>query len=247
MKLTVYFTPLGVTPNAIAGKPVLVVDVLRTTTTIVSALANGAKAVLPAPTAEEALRLAGNLERDAVLLAGERGLQRIDGFALGNSPLEMTSDTVSGKTIVMATTNGTGAVVAAESARPVLIGAVTNFSAAVQRAQAAFEDQGEMIVLCSGREKMFALEDAYAAGRFAQALIPGRQRRSAELNDAAFAALELVRRYGDKWKRAVSASNAARALKRVGLKADVTAATEVDGYTIVPEYAGRLVTLPDRG
>ncbi len=247
MKLTVYFTPLGVTPNAIAGKPVLVIDVLRTTTTIVSALANGAKAVLPAPTAEEALRLAGNLERDAVLLAGERGMQRIEGFALGNSPLEMTSETVSGKTIVMATTNGTGAVVAAEPARPVLIGAVTNFSAAVQRAQAAFEDQGEMIVLCSGRERMFALEDAYAAGRFAQALIPGRQRRSAELNDAAFAALELVRRYGDKWKRAVSASNAARALKGVGLKADVAAATEVDCYSIVPEYAGRLVTLPDRG
>jgi 2-phosphosulfolactate phosphatase len=247
MKLTVYFTPLGVTPNAITGKPVLVVDVLRTTTTMIAALANGAKAIVPAATAEDALRLAANLERDAVLLAGERGAERIAGFALGNSPLEMEPDTVTGKTLVMATTNGTAAVVTAEPGQPVLIGAITNFSAAVERARSVFDDHGEMVVLCSGRERAFALEDAYVAGRFAQALIPGRQRRSAGLNDAALAALELVRRYGDKWKTAVTASTAAKELKRLGFKADVVAATEVNTQTIVPEYAGRLVTLPDGG
>ncbi len=245
MKLTVYFTPVGLTTAAVARKPMLVVDVLRTTTTMVAALANGAKAILPAATAEEALRLAANLERDAVLLAGERRTERIEGFALGNSPLEMQSDVVGGKTIVMATTNGTGAVVAAEPGRPVLIGAVTNFTAAVERARAAFEKTGEIVILCSGRERMFALEDAYVAGRFAAALIPGKQRRSADLNDAAIAALELVRRYGDKWKNAFSASAGARDLKRAGFRADVTAATELDSQSIVPEYAQRLVTIPD--
>jgi 2-phosphosulfolactate phosphatase len=244
MKLTVYFTPLGVTNSAVTGMPFLVVDVLRATTTIVAALANGAKAVLPSETAEEALRIAGNLERDSVLLAGERRMERIEGFALGNSPLEMQQETVSGKTIVMATTNGTPAIVAAEPGTPVLLGAITNFGAAVERAREVFEEAGQLAILCSGRERMFALEDAYVAGRFAHALIPGRQRRSADLNDGAIAALELVRRYGEKWKTAVAASAAARDLKRAGFKADVAAATEADSHDIVPEYADRLVTVP---
>lgn len=244
MKLTVHFTPLGMAPQGIAGKPVLVVDLLRTTTTVVAALANGAKAVIPAASPDDALRVAGNLERGALLLAGERRLERIEGFDLGNSPLEMMPETVAGKTVVMSTTNGTPAILAAEPGRPVLIGAVTNFRAAVERARRAFEDAGEIVILCSGREKAFALEDAYAAGRFAQALVPGRQRRSAGLNDAAIAALELVRRYGDKWKRAISASAAARDLKARGFRADVAAATETDVQAIVPEYAGKLITIP---
>jgi 2-phosphosulfolactate phosphatase len=245
MKLTVYFTPLGVQPNAIAGRPVLVLDVLRTTTTMVAALDSGAKAIIPAASAEEALRVAANLERDAVLLAGEKGMHVIDGFALGNSPGEMTEDAVRNKTLVMATTNGTEAVVVADPGRPVLIGAITNFSAAVERAKAIYTDTEDFVILCSGRERAFALEDAYVAGRFAQALIPGRQRRSADLNDAALAALELVRRYGDKWKNAVSASTAAKQLRANGYRADVLAATEVDSHTAVPQYANRLVTLAD--
>jgi len=246
MKLTINFTPLGLKPQDITGKPVLVVDILRCTTTIVQALANGAKAVLPTATAEDALRIAGNLEKDTVLLCGERKLERIPGFALGNSPLEMTREVVEGKTLVMATTNGTGAIAATEPAGPVLIGAITNFSAVVEAARQAMEEHGEVHILCSGRERAFALEDAYVAGRYASALLPGHARRSAELNDAAIAALELVRRYGDKWKGAIAASTAARALKAAGFKADIAAATEPDQHAIVPRYADRMVKLPDQ-
>jgi 2-phosphosulfolactate phosphatase len=246
MKLTVYFTAVGLKPQDIADRPLLVIDVLRTTTSIVAALANRARAVVPVETADEGLRLAQNLEKDAVLLCGERRMERIPGFALGNSPLEMTEEAVTGKTLVMATTNGTPAIVAAEPAAPVLIGAVTNFSAAVEGARQAFEAAGEIAILCAGRERQFALEDAYLAGRFAQALIPGAQRRAAELNDAAIAALELVRRYGDKWKRAISASTAAHALKSAGFRADLIAATEADVHPIVPLYADRRVTLTEQ-
>jgi 2-phosphosulfolactate phosphatase len=244
MKVTVFFTPLGVNSQEIAGKPMIVLDVLRTTTSIVAALSNGARAVLPASGQEEALRLAGNLERDAVVLAGERRMLPIDGFDLGNSPLEMLPDVVGDKTIVMATTNGTPALVASEQASPVLVGAATNFSAVVERARPLFAEGGEIVILCGGRQRMFALEDAYAAGRFVDALVPGKDRRQADFNDAAIASLELVRRYGDKWKRAVTASAAARDLKANGFKADLNAATEVDSQSIVPEYRDRLVTLP---
>jgi 2-phosphosulfolactate phosphatase len=243
MKLEVYFTPLGLTHRDVAGKPVVVLDVLRTTTTIVAALGNGARAVVPAATAEEALRVANSLEPNNVLLAGERGCLPIEGFPLGNSPVEMVREQVAGKTIVMSTTNGTVAFESVDSADPVLVGAATNFSAVVEHARRLLDERGELILLCSGREKQFALEDAYAAGRFAQALIPGALRRGADLNDAAIAALQLMRRYGDKWKRAFQASTAARELRRLGLRDDVLAASAVDAYDIVPRYAERLVSV----
>jgi len=245
VKLTVFFTSLGMGSQPIAGKPVMVIDVLRSTTSIVAALANGARAVVPAGSADDALRLAQNLERGSVLLAGERGSLRIEGFALGNSPLEMSSGTVAGKTIVMSTTNGTPAMLAAESGSPVLIAAITNFSAAVARAREEFEKQGEIIILCSGRRNMFSLEDAYVAGRFAAELVPGRERRRTELNDAAIATFELARHYGEKWRPAVLSSAAARDLKRLGFKKDIDAATEVDSHTVVPVYSERLITVPD--
>ena len=82
------------------------------TTTIVMALANGAKAVVPAASSEEAVRMTSNLQRDGFLLAGERKSLKIPGFALGNSPREMTPEVVAGKTVFLATTNGTPALVA---------------------------------------------------------------------------------------------------------------------------------------
>lgn len=244
MKLSVYFTPLAVTPPVVAGKPVLVIDILRATTTMVTALANGARAILPAETADEAMRMAQNLKSDDLLLAGERNLARIDGFTLGNSPLEMTAEVVAGKQLIMTTTNGSAALAAVGLGNPVLIAAALNFTAVARAANEAFEDADEIVIVCAGREGMFALEDAYAAGRFVQSLIAGRGRNAVALSDGAIAARELVRRYGDKWRRAISASAAARTLKLAKLKADVDAATESDKYDIVPRYADKLVKVP---
>lgn len=243
MRVNIFFTPLGVTAADIAGKPVIVVDILRATTTIVTALVHGAKAVIPASASDEAVRIAQSLERGSVLLAGERRFEPISGFDLGNSPREMVPEVVAGKTLVMSTTNGTPAIQTAEDGAPVLIGAAVNFSAVVARAAPLFAEHGEISILCAGREKGFALEDAYTAGRFAHALIPQTERRKAELNDAAIAALELIKRYGDRWKRAVSASTAARDLAAKGYKEDVHAATEADRFDVVPVYAQRQVTL----
>ncbi len=244
MKLSVYFTPLAVAPPVVAGKPVLVIDILRATTTMVTALANGARAILPAETADDAMRMAQNLKSDDLLLAGERNLARIDGFTLGNSPLEMTAEVVAGKQLIMTTTNGSAALAAVGLGNPVLIAAALNFTAVARAANEAFEDADEIVIVCAGREGMFALEDAYAAGRFVQSLIAGRGRNAVALSDGAIAARELVRRYGDKWRRAISASAAARTLKLAKLKADVDAATESDKYDIVPRYADKLVKVP---
>ncbi len=240
MRLSVYFTPVGLTQQDVAGRPVLVVDVLRTGTTIVAALGNGARAVLPASGADDAIRLSNNLERDGLLLVGEQGFRPIEGFDAGNSPVEMTSEKVDGMTVIITTTNGTQALLATDHGGPVFVGTATNFSAAAAAARAAFEETGELIILCAGNERRFALEDAYVAGRFARAILPSRAR-GVEINDAAIVVQQLVRRYGEKWKVAFSASSVARKLKELGMGADVVAATQIDTFDIVPRYAERQV------
>jgi 2-phosphosulfolactate phosphatase len=247
MKLAVHFTPVGVSASAVAGKPVLVIDLLRATTSMIVALAHGARAIIPAASADDALKLAQNLEKGHVLLAGERRAERIPGFALGNSPVEMTPEAVGGKTLVMTTTNGVQALLAVDGARPVLIGAAVNFSAAAAAAWQVFERAGELTILCAGQDRAFGLEDAYAAGRFVEAIVPGRLRRSVEVNDAVIAARELVRKFGNDWKKAVTTSAHARYLKQQGFAPDVAFAVQVDAYPLVPVYADRRVTVAERG
>jgi 2-phosphosulfolactate phosphatase len=243
VKLSVFFTPLGLESSFVSGKPVLVLDILRTTTTIVTALANGARAVIPAANGAEALELARTLSRDDLLLSGERGYQMIDGFDLGNSPREMTPEVVDGKTIVMATTNGTEAVQSADAGAPVFIGSILNFAAAARAARSAFEETGELVILCAGHERRFALEDAYVAGRFAKAVLPGRLKKEHGLNDAAIAARELVRHYGDEWTKAIEASAAAKNLKTFKLKEDIAAVTRADQFDVVPRYFERQIRI----
>lgn len=242
MKVSVYFTPVGLSHQDVAGRPVLVVDVLRTTTTIITALGNGARAVLPASSAEDAIRLAQNLERDDVRLAGEQGFHPIEGFHFGNSPTAMTPDQVEGLTLVLTTTDGTPAILAAEGGSDVLLGAPVNFTAAAEAARRALDERGELIILCAGRAQRFAIEDAYVAGRFVREILPPRGTE-ADIDDAAIAAQHLVRRYGERWKAAVGAGEVARTLQAAGYKADVVAATEVDRYAIVPRFAERQVRI----
>jgi 2-phosphosulfolactate phosphatase len=239
MRIDVYFTPLGPKEGDFTGRGVIVIDVLRATTTIATALANGAKAVVPAATSEEAVRLTANLEKNGYLLAGERKALRIDGFQLGNSPREMTPAAVSGKTIYLATTNGTPALVAAQGAELVLIGAAVNFKATAERARKHFQDRGEVAIICAGRERQFALEDAYTAGRLVKALKKGVKK--VVLNDAAEVALALTNLYDD-WADAFKGTAAAQQLADADLKEDVAFAAKQDRFDKVPVYAERRIT-----
>lgn len=239
MKLDVYFTPLGLTAGDLAGRGAVVIDALRATTTIIAALASGARAVVPTASSEEAVRMTANLERDGFLLAGERRYLPIPGFALGNSPREMTPEVVRGKTVYLATTNGTPALVAAQGAEPVLVGAAVNFGALAERARQVFQERGDLVIICAGREKQFALEDAYVAGRLVKAL-KGRLRLL-DLNDGAAVALGLTQRYR-RWLDAFSASEAGRHLQQLDLGADVTYSARDGRFSLVPTYSERRIT-----
>ncbi len=239
MRIDVFFTPLGLNAGDLAGRGVVVIDVLRATTTVITAIANGAKAVIPAATSEEAVRLASNLEKDGVLLAGERKSVKIEGFALGNSPREMTAAAVAGKTIVLATTNGTPALVAAQGGDPVLVGAPANFKALAERARDVLVRRRDLVIVCAGREKQFAVEDGYTAGRLVKAVRRGV--KGLVLNDAARAALAVSDAFAS-WKEALEGSEAARQLAEVDLAEDVGFAAKPDRFRVVPSYADRRIT-----
>ncbi|MFI5235563.1 MAG: 2-phosphosulfolactate phosphatase [Gemmatimonadales bacterium] len=242
MRLDVAFSPAGLAPGEVAGRTIAVIDILRATTTICAALHAGARAVLPVPSTAEALRLAQTLGSDDVLLAGERQGLRIDGFPLGNSPREMIPDAVRGRTIIMTTTNGTGALLATQGAHQVFLASAANFGAAAARARETWVERQDLLVLCAGRDGHFGLDDAYAAGRLVEAAL-ARHRTARGLNDAAVACLDLVRRYGRRFDRPLAVSAAGRHLAEIGFAEDVAFAAREDTAPVLPLYAERRVTL----
>jgi 2-phosphosulfolactate phosphatase len=242
MRLDVLFTPAGLSSTEIQGRTVFVIDILRATTTMCAALSHGAKAIIPVASTEEALRLAQTIGSDDVLLAGEKNCERIPGFQLGNSPLEMTETAVRGKTIIATTSNGTHALLACQGAGSVYPTAAANLTAAAERGREVLEDDQPVLVVCAGREGAFSLEDAYCAGRLVAAIFGSTRPRRA-LNDAGLASLDLVRRYGERWGRPLTYSRAGRELIRLGFRADVQDAARLDAYPVLPHFHERRVTL----
>jgi 2-phosphosulfolactate phosphatase len=242
MKLDVVFTPAGLTSQEVQGRTVFVIDILRATTTMCAALHSGARALIPVAATEEALRLAQTIGSADVLLAGERGAVRIPGFHLGNSPLEMTETAVRAKTLIVTTSNGTKALLACQAAAAVYPACAGNLSLAAEKVRETIAEGRRALIVCAGREGAFSLDDAYAAGRLVAAALGDRRRRPG-LSDAAVAALDLVRRYGDDWGRALRRSRAGRELLRLGFGDDIAAASQVDAYPVLPQFHERRVTL----
>lgn len=236
MKVEVRFTVPEVEAGELGGATVVVVDVIRATTTLVAALANGARAVYPVASSEEAIRLVQSLGREDTLLCGERRGLRIEGYDLGNSPAEFTPDVVKDKRLVMNTTNGTRAFLAMEAADMVVAGSFTNLGAVARTVQ----DVSHLLIVCAGRADLFALEDALLAG----ALLHRLRDAGVELNpdDGARAALDLAGLY--EVSQDVLASTAAgRLLIDADLGDDLALCASVDACPVVPVLKDRGLTI----
>lgn len=239
MKLDVLLTPGELLPGDIAERTVVVIDALRASSTIVQALAAGAKALFPVASIEEALRLANTLGRDEVLLCGERKSLPIEGFDLGNSPGDFSAERVGGKMLVMSTTNGTGALMAASAASRVVVGSFLNLRAVVDELVRA---DVEPVFLCSGRETKFGLEDAVCAGRMARAVMAARPDEEWELNDGAVAALALSEAHDDL-EPLFARTAAGKQIVEAGLEADLAFCAQVDRHDVVPILHDRQISL----
>ncbi|MSR23200.1 MAG: 2-phosphosulfolactate phosphatase [Gemmatimonadetes bacterium] len=244
-----FLTAAEVGPTEIEGSTAVVIDVLRATSTIVEALGAGARAVYPTDSAEEAARLANSLGRDDTLLCGERRGLKIEGFDLGNSPAEFTTERVGGKRLVMSTTNGTRAFLAAEHAVRVVAASLLNLSA-VRRAVAGAE---RLTFICAGRENRFSLDDALCAGMILRDLAGGTSskkgrggRSDLDLDDASRAVLALAQVHEPSADILLETA-AGAALVEVGLRDDVVYCASRDRHDLVPEMHDRVIRLSEEG
>jgi len=240
VRIEVFFGPAGLTASDVAGRVVVVIDVLRASTSIATALSNGARAVIPVDSTEEVVTRAKAFARSEVKLAGERQMRPIPGFDLGNSPREFSREAVEGKTVLLSTTNGTAAIASLQGPRDVVIGSYVNFSAVLAMLRAALRGGTDIAMLCAGRDKQFSLEDAACAGRFVHHAM--RRRTDVAVNDAAFASMLIDRRYSDNLMRLFSASAHGRALSEAGYGDDLADCAAIDSYPIIPIYQDRQIT-----
>ncbi len=216
---------------------VIVVDVLRATTVIARALASGARRIVPAGSLEDAFDLKRKLGPDA-LLCGERDGRRVDGFDLGNSPLEYVPEVVRGRTLILASTNGTVMLSRVSGARRVLTAALTN-SAAVARAVVA--DGGCWTIVPSGKLGRACLEDLLCAGRILGA--PGMTRPDpADGDDAARLVLDLHARTSSDLASALREASHGQYLVEIGHERDIEACAAADTLDVVPEMSQGWIT-----
>jgi 2-phosphosulfolactate phosphatase len=222
------------TVEELAGAPLppraaVVIDVVRASTTIVTALAHGAAAIVLAATPEEATARAQAWSAGAPLLGGEREGAPPPGFEAGNSPAEYQPSRVRGRTVIFTTTNGTRALLAVSGASGVAVGGFVNAAAVVEW----LLDQGrDPLLVCSGESGRFCLEDAVCAG-----LLVARLRRrvpTASLSDGARAAAILYERYASDLPGMFADATWAQTLVRQGRGADLAFCIAVDAQAVVP-------------
>jgi 2-phosphosulfolactate phosphatase len=246
MTIDVFFSPEGVGEASVEGRTAVVIDVIRATSTVVEALANGARAIFPTVSTEEAVKLASSLGREDTLLCGERKGLKIEGFDLGNSPAEFTPEIVMGKQLVLTTTNGTRAFAAVEDADRVLAAAFMNLSAV----SASLDKVERLVMVCAGRENLFSLDDALCAGMLIRNLEDRRKgerpsegrREDLILNDAGRVVLDLALKYplDEEFLRSTAAG---KALADVGLEGDLELCASMDRHNLVPEMRDRRIVV----
>ncbi len=241
MQIELHFTPDSVKPEQLEHRLAIVVDVLRASTTICTAMQNGCKAIIPCDDIEKAHNIHASIGREASLLCGERAGEKLPGFDLGNSPAEYSAEMVKGMTLIFASTNGSRALVKVSRAARVIVCGFVNLSE-VERT--CVSSKRDILICCSGKLGNFALEDALCGG----ALIDRLAKLEGTLvgNDAAQAALQLYKSETRPLVDAVAAADHARYLSELGFAADITSATRIDAIPVLPELVeGRIVLKED--
>lgn len=231
MKVEVFLTSANVTEEDVKDKTVIVIDVLRACSTIATALFNGARSVVPVADMAQASKLASNLDQASFLLGGERDSVRIQGYHLGNSPLEYTREVVKGRTIILNTTNGTLAITRARAARHLLIGSFLNAGRVVEFAREAGLD---VTVICSGERNRVSLEDTLCAGLLVYRLWDGKEPDV--VTDTAHIAFTQYRNDKDNLDEALRRCNHAQWLSRNGFEQDVDYCLRTDVLPVLPYY-----------
>ncbi len=233
--LEICFTPAIFEVHADSEAVVVVIDVLRATSSICTAFANGVRSIIPVSTVEEAKIM----KKRGYLLAAER-----DGFVLdfadfGNSPYNFTAGKVKDRTVAYSTTNGTGIMKQASECHDVVIGSYLNFSALCNWLG---EQDRKVIIVCAGWKSRFSLEDAVCAGAIAERLLEGG--RFTTICDSVHAATDLWKCAKTDLMGYIEKAAQRSRLKEKGLDDCLKYCHTFDVTSVIPVLrSGRLVTI----
>ena len=247
MNVDVCFSPKALTEDAVKGKIVVVIDVLRACSTIVTALAHGAREVFPVADRGEAGRVAAQLDPETSLLGGEQGGQRIEGYGAGNSPLEYEPMLVAGKIVVLTTSNGTRAFTSLKGPAETVVGCFLNLSRVVDFLRELDEqtngvdENPHVLILCVGHDGCAALEDVLCAGMILHRLWSGRAPSG--LADGARIALTQYRSVHSRLARSLFNCAHTQRLIALGFGDDVAYCARVDAIPLLPRYDENLLIL----
>lgn len=235
-ELEVFTAATSFQEDEMRGKTAVMIDVLRASSTIVTALANGAKGVIPVADMGAGSRISQSMDTENFLLCGEKDGEKIEGYDLGNSPLEYTEKVVRGKTIVLNTTNGTKALMRASLAKDIVVGSFLNLNSIVEY----LKDKERLVLVCAGWRGRLSLEDLLCAGNIIYELTNG------ELPDIAFdgakVAFGLYEKFGDDIEKTVLSSNHARRLQDIVGTEDLSYCSNVNAMPVLPVMKEGIIT-----
>ena len=234
--IDVFFSMQSFQEEELRGKTAVVIDVLRATSTIVTALKNGAKQIIPVEDMGEASKISHNIDSDQYLLCGEKDGVTIDGYDLGNSPLEYTKEAVEGKTIIFNTTNGTKTIKKASVALHVYIGSFLNLNAL---ARALKQHDEELVLLCSGWKGRLSFEDSLFAGALIHKLSKGKLPEDAK--DGAKVALGLYEKYGEDLFGIIKQTDHAQRLKGLVKEEEIEFCCQTSKFNILPQFKDGII------
>lgn len=232
MKLFIYHTP-ELTPADTVPDCAIVVDILRATSTIATALNAGAEAVQVFSDIDQLMEVSEKWPADQRVRVGERGGAKVEGFDLGNSPLEVTSDVVKGKRLFMTTTNGTRAFQRVEKAPAVLSGALINRRAVVKY---LMDEKPETIwIVGSGWEGSFSLEDTACAGAIAHLLLTelGYPIEEFAGNDEVYGAIALYTQWQQQLHQLMNVASHGKRLLNLGIREDLKYCAQLDTLEVL--------------
>ncbi len=231
--------PTWLDAAVLADAQVVVLDVLRASSTIMTALANGAADVrlFANPEAVRTARQAWPAAEAQAITGGERGCLKISGFDLGNSPAEYTPDVVSGATVLLSTTNGTRAALAVRGARDIYIGCLLN-AEATAAALLANLDRGHTLLVAAGTDGKVALEDVLGAGAILWHILESTYRADLALTDTAWLAYHAFGSVKKRLPAALRLGAGGQNLIRAGLESDIDRCAALNSQPIVAQAHG---------
>lgn len=212
----------------------VVIDALRATSTITTALHNGCGPIFPVSTVAEAATLKEQMPH--ALLAGERQGAKLSGYDLGNSPAEYGAETISSREVIFTTSNGTPTLVACESAGLVVVASFLNRRAVARIAQATGRD---VLIACAGHHGKLAAEDLACAGAIIAVLI---ESQAYQLTDGALAALAIFKDWRESLPALLSQSFSGKNIASLGYADDILYCAQLDMLDVVPVYQNKRIT-----